>query len=185
MLGTVASGVTLYSVLLAQQYVARSSLPDVDPRLDVYSKCIGKFLSDMTTFVSCLDRHASKKCIFNDNRMTNAEDSHGCLALISPVPHLTANALAIRAAHDVCYIYLRSVGECLGLAVEMADFEQCFRKEVFVRVGAVVERCRNLSHVPPNEISGPPSIPAFAFQGMYEAARSRLSWRPFRGPFTR
>lgn len=158
---TIFLGSFVYMVLLFQEWIAQSGLPGVNPKTDAYSKCMGDFLTDMATFVTCLDSHAGKKCIFDSNRMTNSEDAHNCLALITPVPNVTFNALVITAAHDVCYSYLRSIGECLGLAVEMEEFGPCFRREVFARVGRVVDKCKNETGVTDDDIQNMPATYSF------------------------
>lgn len=155
----------IYCVLLVQQWAARRSLPIVNPQLDAYSRCVAKFLEDLTTYSECVDLHSSKKCFFDDHLMTNSEDGHNCLALITSVPHLSLNAVLIKAAHDVCYTYLRSVGECLGFAVELDEFLPCFRKEVFARTALVIQRCKNESGATDDDISGlgNPIPPLFSF----------------------
>lgn len=149
--GTVAAGSLFYSILLLQQYIQQSNLPPIDPRTDAYSRCIGRFLTDMESYTACLDRKAGKECILDDNRMTSMEDSHNCFSLITPIPTYTTNAQVLSTAHDVCYIFLKNYGECFGMAVEMDDFEPCFRREVFARVAIVVQQCKNDSGIAPDE----------------------------------
>lgn len=91
--------------------------------------------------------------------MTTQEDSHNCLALITAIPSFTLNALVLRTAHDVCYIYLKSYSECLGLAVQIDDLEPCLRREVFARVGTIVDQCKNESGIHPDEnVTGPTGL---------------------------
>lgn len=154
-----------YFVLSIQAWAARRSLPTVNPHLDAYARCVAKFLDDLTTYSECVDLHANKKCFLDDNMMTNSKDGHNCLALITSVPHLSLNAVLIKAAHDVCYTYLRSMGECLGLAVELDEFLPCFRKEVFARTALVIQTCKNESGASDEDINGldNPIPPLFSF----------------------
>lgn len=156
----------IYLSIAIQEWAERRSLPSTSPQLDAYSRCVAKFLEDLSTYSGCIDLHANKKCFFDDHIMTNGEDGHNCLALITSVPHLSLNAALIKAAHDVCYIYLRSVGECLGLAVEIDEFLPCFRKEVFARTALVIQHCKNESGASDDDISGldNPIPPLFSFR---------------------
>lgn len=159
--GTAAVGCLFYGGLLFQQWIAQGDLPSVDPKTDAYSKCVGKFMTDITTFITCIGDHASKRCWFDDHVMTDMEDSHNCLALITSVPFLTLNAKVVKAAHDICYKYLKSYGECLGLAIEMEEFEPCFRREVFARVGVIVDKCKNETGISDNDAIN--NTPTFSF----------------------
>lgn len=166
----------IYVGLLVQQWIQRRSLPSVNPELSAYSRCVGKFLDDLTTYSDCLDRHSSKRCLFDDNIMTNQDDAHNCLGLITNVPDLSLNAEIIKSAHDVCYIYLRSVGECMGLAVELDEFLPCFRKEVFARVALVIQKCKNESGLTGDDANnfGNPIPDSFSFQAvLYGWGRDR------------
>lgn len=131
---------------LALGATAPSPKPTVDPsgdaKLTKYAACIAKFLDDITVYQSCLDRHAGRRCWFDNNVMTTMHDSHNCLALITMVPTITYDALIIQRAHDICYDYLSTVGECLGMAVEVADLTPCYRNEVLARFGLIIDKCK-------------------------------------------
>lgn len=150
-----------YAELAFQQWMAQGDIPSVNPNTDVYSKCIGMFMEDSSTFMMCLGHHASKRCWFNNHVMTNMEDSHNCLVLITPVPHLNFNAKIVKAAHDICYTYLKSYGECLGFAIEMVEFESCFRREVYAYIGVIVDKCENESGISNNGAIN--NTPLFSF----------------------
>lgn len=147
----------LYLLLPGQQWLSRHNLPALSPAMSANSQCLAKFMSDVQTFVFCLDRHVGRKCLLDNNRMINREDEHRCIALITTVPNMTFGATVLTQAHDVYYVYLKPYSECMGLAVEMEDFAPCFRREVFARFGGVAEKCRNESGLAAD--SAPPSSP--------------------------
>lgn len=110
--------------------------------------------------------------------MTTQEDSHNCLALITAIPSFTLNALVLRTAHDVCYIYLKSYSECLGLAVQIDDLEPCLRREVFARVGTIVDQCKTESGIHPDEnVTGPSGLSFGNSFGPGDKQRTTISTR--------
>lgn len=178
----------LYLLLQGQQWLSRHNLPALSPTMSANSQCLAKFMSDVQTFVFCLDRHVGRKCLLDNNRMINREDEHRCIALITTVPNMTFGATVLTQAHDVYYVYLKPYSECMGLAVEMEDFAPCFRREVFARFGGVAEKCRNESGLaadsaPPSSPLPPqtPSSKSFSFNFDYaRAAQSAGQWPPHR-----
>eukprot|EP00171_Calliarthron_tuberculosum_P021328 IDg21328t1 len=81
------------------------NLPHVNPGTDAYSACVGRFMAEYDDVHELRGRACIKKCIMEKHRMTNVEDSHNCLSLITVIPDLSFNAKIIKDAHDVCYTY--------------------------------------------------------------------------------